>query len=136
LSVHRVVFDTNIFLSAFIFGGIPQLLFEMARSKQIQLLVSPSILAEFASILKHKFQWDDEDISEALSTIGRCSELIKPAQRLKAVQDDADNRVLECAIEGKADYIVSGDKHLLALREFQKIPILRASDIIEKLRLA
>ncbi len=126
----RVVFDTNILLSAFIFGGKPEQLFEMARSQKIRLLTSPTILVEFASLLKGKFNWEDEDITDAIRTIGYSAELIKPALKIRILGDDADNRVLECAQTGKADYIVSGDRHLLKLKKFQKIPIVKAADLI------
>lgn len=131
--MYRVVFDTNILLSAFIFGGNPERLFELARSKKIQLLTSSSILAEFATRLKDKFLWDDVDIAEAIKTIGYSSELIRPTQKLSVLRDDPDNRVLECALEGKADFIVSGDKHLLTLKEFRKIPIIKAAEIVSEL---
>ncbi len=131
--MYRVVFDTNILLSAFIFGGNPERLFELARSKKIQLLTSSSILAEFATRLKDKFLWDDVDIAEAIKTIGYSSELIRPTQKLSVLRDDPDNRVLECALEGKTDFIVSGDKHLLTLKEFRKIPIIKAAEIVSEL---
>lgn len=126
----RVVFDTNILLSAFIFGGKPEQLFEMARSRKIRLLTSPAILAEFASLLKGKFDWEDEEIADAIRTIGYSGELIKPAEKISILGDDADNRVLECAHAGKADYIVSGDRHLLEMKKFKKIPIVKAVELI------
>lgn len=126
----RVVFDTNIFLSAFSFGGHPEAVFTMARAGWLQLVVSPAILAELASILKNKFAWDDEDIREALMAVGRNAELVKPEHRLRVLEDDADNRVLECAVEGRAAWIISGDHHLLSLREFRGIPIVRVSDFL------
>jgi len=132
LSGRHVVFDTNIFLSAFTFGGKPEVLFEMARAGRIQLVVSTVILAELASILKSTFAWDDEDIRQALRVVGRPAELVKHATRLRVLEDDADNRVLECAAEGSADWIVSGDRHLLNLREFHGIPIVRVSDFLSK----
>jgi uncharacterized protein len=130
LTVRRVVFDTNIYLSALTFGGKPEVVFEMARAGKIQLAVSASILAELASILKNKFAWDDEDVREALMVVGRHAELVKPERRLRVLMDDADNRILECAVEGRADWIVSGDHHLLGLREFRGIPIVRVSDFL------
>jgi uncharacterized protein len=130
LSIRRVVFDTNVFLSALTFGGKPEVVFEMARAGKIQLVVSPSILAELASLLKNKFAWDDEDVREALMVIGRHAELVKPGLRLRVLEDDADNRILECAVEGRADWIVSGDHHLLSLKEFRGIPIARVSDFL------
>lgn len=132
MSSCRIVFDTNIYLSALIFGGKPILVFEMVRAGKVQLIASPAILAELAFILSSKFAWDDEDIREAIRVIGRQAELVKPSQRLSVLEDDADNRVLECALEGKADYIISGDHHLLKLGEFQGIPILRASDFLNR----
>jgi len=132
LSGRRVVFDKNIFLSAFIFGGKPGVVFEMARAGRIQLIVSTSILSELASILKSKFVWDDEDIREALMVVGRHAELVKPGIRLRVLEDDADNRVLECAVEGHAEWIISGDHHLLSLKEFRGIPIVRVSDFLSR----
>lgn len=130
MSIPRVVLDTNIFLSAFTFGGKPEIAFEMARAGRIQLVVSASILGELAAILKSKFEWDDEDIREALLVVGRHADLVKPMRPLRVLEDDADNRVLECAVEGRADWIISGDRHLLSLKEFRGIPIVRVSDFL------
>lgn len=130
MSVRRVVFDTNVFLSALTFCGKPEVVFEMARAGKIQLVVSPSILAELASILENKFAWDDEDVREALMVVGRHADLVKPGLRLRVLEDDADNRILECAVEGQANWIVSGDRHLLDLKEFRGIPIARVSDFL------
>ncbi len=132
MSSCRVVCDTNILLSAFLFGGNPEAVLEAARTGKIDLVTSSSILAEFASILKNKFSWDDEAVREALTAIGRHADLVKPGQNIKILDDDADNRVLECAVEGRADFIISGDHHLLDLREFRGIPILRASDFLKR----
>jgi putative PIN family toxin of toxin-antitoxin system len=133
LSVPRVVFDTNIFLSAFTFGGKPEVALEMARAGRIQLVVSAIILGELAAILKSKFAWDDEDIREALRVVGRHADLVKPIRRLQILEDDADNRVLGCAVEGLAEWIISGDRHLLNLKEFRGIPIVRVSDFLSDL---
>jgi uncharacterized protein len=132
LTFCRVVFDTNILLSAFLFGGNPEAVLKAAREGKIKLVTSPGILAEFASLLKKKFSWEDEDVREALMIIGRHADLVKPGQNLAVLEDDADNRVLECAIEGRVDFMISGDHHLLDLREFCGIPILRASDFLNR----
>ena len=128
----RAVFDTNIFLSVLLFDGNPALVLEMVRAGKIQLIVSPAILAELSSVLTSKFSCDDEDIREALMAIGRIGVFVKPAHRLRILADDADNRVLECALEGDPDFIISGDHHLLDLGEFRGIPILRASDFLKE----
>ena len=101
--MYRVVLDTNIYLSAFIYGGNPEKLFELARQNKIHLLVSPSILAEFSLLLKAKFYWEENDIIDALRTIGYSSELIKPEFKLTVVKEDAaDNKIIECARKGNA----------------------------------
>ena len=133
MSSSRVVFDTNILLSAFLFGGNPEVLFEAVRAGKIELVASPGILTEFASILKNKFSWEDDDIRDAVTVIGRRAELVKPKRILTVLKDDADNRVLECAVEGNAGYIISGDRHLLSMGEFRGIPILRASEFLTRL---
>ena len=130
MSARRVVLDTNVFLSALTFGGKPEAVFEMARAGRIQLIVSASILAELASILENKFAWDAEDVREALMVVGRHAELVKPELRLQILEDDADNRILECAVAGQANWIVSGDHHLLDLKEFRGMPIVRVSDFL------
>lgn len=131
--VHRVVFDTNIFLSAFIFGGNPEKLFELARAKKLHLFTSPSILTEFADRLRDKFGWSEEDIVEAIKTVGYSSELVKPVRRLTILEDDPDNRILECAVEAEVDFIVSGDKHLLSLKEHEGIKIISAKELLSEI---
>ena len=134
MSVPRAVLDTNIFLSALMFGGPPEVLVRAARAGRIQLVTSPQILAELAMILKKKFAWSGEDVVEAVIAVGRHADMVKPRQRLGVLDDEPDNRILECAVEGKADYIVSGDHHLLRLKRFGSIAILGASELLSKLR--
>ena len=129
----RVVFDTNVLLSAFIFGGNPERLFDLARFGELRLVVSPDILLEFAFVLREKFAWAEENITETIWAIGRASELVRPGETLKVVSDDADNRVLECAMAGKADFIVTGDHHLLDLRSFEGIRIVKPKDFFKHL---
>jgi putative PIN family toxin of toxin-antitoxin system len=130
LKPYRVVFDTNILISAFIFGGNPERLFEEARASGIRLLTSSSILREFASILRRKFEWDPHDVVEALSAIAYSSELIEPSIRLHIIEDDPDNRILECAVEGDADFIGSGDSHLLSLKKHDNIRIVNSKQLL------
>lgn len=129
----RVVFDTNIILSAIVFGGKPEEAFSAARRGKCRLIVSPPILAEVSPILDSKFEWSRDDIADVIRTVGRVSELVKPNKKLRVVEDDADNRILECAAEGKADFVVSGDRHLLTLKKFLGIPILRAAEFLSRL---
>lgn len=120
-------------MSALLFGGIPGEAFDKVRSKRLVLLTSALILTELARLLKTKFQWEDADIADLIRSIGYNAELIKPGRRVRIIKDEPDNRVLECAVEGRADFIVSGDKHLLMLKEYKSIPVVRAAELIAKM---
>jgi len=127
----RIVADTNIYLSAILFGGPPEEIVSLARKGAIQLIVSSSILLELATVLETKFEWHEADVADVIRSIGYCSELVKPEMAIKEIADDADNRILECAVEGEADFIVSGDRHLLELESFRGIRIVRARALLD-----
>ena len=125
------VFDTNIFISAFVIPGSQgERAFLLARQKQFELYTSVPILTETANKLRDKFDQSEEDIKEALRLISRSARVIKPAVELSVLEDFPDNRILECAVEAEADVIVSGDRHLLKLKKFQGIPIVRLVDFL------
>lgn len=125
------VFDTNIFISAFVIPGSQgERAFLLARQKQFELYTSVPILTETANKLRDKFDQSEEDIKEALRLISRSARVIKPAVELNVLEDFPDNRILECAVEAEADVIVSGDRHLLKLKKFQGIPIVRLVDFL------
>jgi putative PIN family toxin of toxin-antitoxin system len=128
----RVVFDTNIYISA-LFGGNPEKVWGLVQSGQISLLTTPLILAELAAKLRLKFRTPETEIIQYLNEILYYAELVRPATRLHVVSDEPDNRVLECAVAGKASTIVSGDGHLLALHVYRKIDILRPADFLRRL---
>ena len=128
----RAVFDTNVFLSAIVFGGNPERAFLLTRERRIRLLVSPAILMEMASILREKFGWGERDAADAVKTIGRAAELIKPSTTVSVLKDEGDNRILECAVKGHADVIISGDHHLLDLKKYGGIAILRPAEFLDQ----
>ncbi len=130
----RVVADTNVFLSALVFGGPPEEIMNLARQGQIELLVSSAILLELATVLKGKFDWHETEVADAIRVIGYCSKSVEPTSFIKEIRDDPDNRVLECAVEGGADFIVSGDHHLLELESFRGVRIMKARDLLDTLR--
>lgn len=129
----KVVFDTNIFISAILFGGNPQEILEYAREKNIQLVSSPQILLELARKLHEKFEWREEDVHEVINGIGVFAQIVRPKKKVDKIKDDiSDNRVLECAKEGKAHFIVSGDKrHILPLKKFGKTRIVSATEFLK-----
>ena len=132
----RVVADTNIYISAILFGGKPEEIRKLARQGTIELLVSETILAEIAGVLKRKFGWSDWQISEVIKDIRSITTLITPVSALSVIkEDEPDNRVLECAAEGKAQYIVTGDEHhLQPLKAFRRTTILNPTQFLELLK--
>lgn len=128
----KVVFDTNIYISAIIFGGNPRHCLELAREKTIYNFVSKSILLEVAEKLRDKFEWEENEIQGVIVGILRYSIVVSPGYKVNIVkEDEEDNRILECAQEGKVDMIISGDKrHLLSLGRFGDILIVSAKELL------
>ena len=128
----RVVFDTNIFISAF---AIPGSLAEKAILKVTEggdiLVISKDIINEILSVLSSKFSRDKEALSHVAVMLSELGELVKPIKKIKVFKDDPDNRILECAIHGEADALVTGDKEMLRLREYSGIKIISLKKYIE-----
>jgi len=128
----RVVFDTNIFISAFV---IPGSLAEKAILKIIEeedsLLISAHIIDEVLSLLSSKFGRDREGLSHVAVTLSELAELVKPTRRIKLLKDEPDNRILECAIYGEADLLVTGDKKIFQLREYKGVKITSLREYLQ-----
>ena len=127
----KIVLDTNQLISAFFWKGNEREVLEKCRTKELELLISPDILAELDTVLDRKFSVPEDKRAEYSKNIILVSRLVFPNQWIEAIKaDPTDNRILECAVDGEADYIVSGDKHLLDLREYKGIKILKAKTFL------
>ena len=122
----RVVLDTNVLISAFLFpGGAPEEVYRLALEGRIELVTPRPLLAEFGRVLTAKFGWEDRMAEEAVAQVARMAIVVEPTQTVSVVQaDPADDRVLEAAAEGKAQVVVSGDRHLLRLGSWRDIRVL------------
>jgi putative PIN family toxin of toxin-antitoxin system len=130
--VLRVTADSNIYISALNFGGLPDKLLDLARSGEIQLAVSEAILAEVSRVLRDKFEWSESSILHARAQISDFTERVNPESRIDVVQDDPrDNRILECAETGRSEYLVTGDKHLLKLGQYAATRIVTPVEFLE-----
>jgi len=120
----RVVADTNIFISALMFGGLPGTFLDLAFVKSFQLVTSPVLLDELDEKLRGKFEVSSEDAALIRARLQSCALVMTPGIALKVIEEDPDDdRVLECAVAAEADYVVSGDRHLLKLGSYEGIPI-------------
>lgn len=128
----RVVFDTNIYVSAFV---IQRGLAEKAMLRVIEgedaLLISKDILDELLSTLARKFSRDTDELSRVAVVLTEMAETIKTESHLKVFKDDPDNRILECAADGRADLIVTGDKDMLQLKDYKGIKIISLRSYLE-----
>jgi uncharacterized protein len=133
--VIRVTADSNIYISALLFGGPPDDVLTLAREGKIHLTISDDILTEVSRVLTEKFGWTAQAVSLARERIADFTEKVNPTQRVDVVKEDpTDNRILECAQEGRSEYLVTRDKHLLKLKEFGPTKIVLAADFLQTTR--
>ena len=129
----KIVPDTNVLISAVISNGYEFELLKLAKLEKLHLIISYEILWEFEEVIKRpKFGFSPEQILNAIEQIKSISEIIETSIKLDIVKRDPDdNKVIETALEGKADYIISGDKDLLDLKEHNSIKIINAREFLE-----
>jgi putative PIN family toxin of toxin-antitoxin system len=130
----RAVLDTNILVSALVFpGGVPESVYRLALDGRLSLVTSPALLAELGRVLSDKFDWEPDRTEEAVSQVARLADVVRPEATVHAVSaDPSDDRLMEAAAAGGADVIVSGDHHLLELRTWRGIEVVRAVELMER----
>jgi putative PIN family toxin of toxin-antitoxin system len=136
----NVVLDTNTVISGLFWKGAPRQILDLARSGSITLFTSPELLAELADVLgRKKFSQRmiqaQVTVDELVFGYAALARTIRPAKIKPVIQADPDdNKVLACAIAAKATLIVSGDSHLLDLKEYKFIKIIPVSELLMQLK--
>lgn len=137
----RVVLDTNQIVSGLLMRrGAQAELLDAWRERRFLLIASPFILNEIEEVLsqarlRQKYRLQEDQIERFLNLLRMDSLQIPGIVRLRICRDPDDDAILECAVEGEADYLVTGDKDLLVLKEYRGIRIQTAHHYIERLRL-
>jgi putative PIN family toxin of toxin-antitoxin system len=134
----RAVIDTNLLISAIFWPGKPKQLLNQVRRGTITFLTSEILLAELKEVLTREdkpFKLSAEESERVLSVIRNLAEIIEPHSSVTVCRDDADNRVLECALDGRADWIITGDRHLLELESFVGIEIATVATFLSTVTL-
>ena len=129
--IRRVVLDTNVFVSALLFGGKASALVSLWKQGKIIPLVSAETLKEIIRVLAYpKFDLSEQEIKSIINEdILPYIETVKITRQIHGGSPDAaDNIFLACAVNGKAEAIISGDAHLLSLKEFEGVPISRIAE--------
>ena|SRR3989344_312067 len=133
----KITLDTNVLISATFWKGNSDKIIEKVEKKDIELILSKDIIEEFARVLKYKeiqekVKNKNLEIKRTVEKIISISKIIEPAEKLEVVEEDPDdNKFLECAKSGKVDFIVSGDNHLLKLKEFEGMKIITPKEFIK-----
>jgi len=129
----RVVFDSNVLIAALLFPeGRAAAAVKNILDGSDELVLSPPILREILSVLARKFSRDREELSRVAVVLGEMGEIVNPSRRLTVFRDEPDNRILECAVEGKADVIVTGDKAMLAIGEYGGIRLITLAEYLDR----
>ena len=130
----KVVFDTNIYISAFVIpGGNAEKAYLHAINGDFELNTSVAILTELARKLEEKFGWEKQRIVQLITHIGHTATVLKTSPWLKVLSDEPDNRILECASKAQADLLITGDKHLLKLKHYENFKIVKLSTFLSML---
>ena len=129
----RVTADSNIYISALQFGGLPRQFLNAARRRKraFQLATSPALLEELQGVLRKKFGWTEAMLKMEHTRMARFVVQVNPTETINVVEADPDDdRVLECAVAAKCRFIVTGDKHLLDLGQYRNIQIVKLADFM------
>lgn len=129
----RLVLDTNVLVSALFWKGNERRLLQLCFEGRHRIVTSPLLLAEAERVLVEKFSYPKDDTAAFLGAVARAAEVVTPRTPLAIVREDpADDRVIECAVEGDAELIVTGDRPLLRLGTFRSIRVVRAAEALRE----
>lgn len=131
----KVVIDTNVFISGLNFRGNPREILDLMRREMIEVFISPFIFDEIERVLEEDFGWEKKQIEKTIKMIKSRAVEVQPKTEVTIIKEkEDDNRIIECAVEGKVQYIITGDKrHLLPIKEYRRIKILSPAEFLRSL---
>ncbi len=137
MRLKKVVLDTNVWLSGLFWEGEASKIIELAEKGKIKVLISEEIINEIVKVIQRESKFKkfigelDEKIKDVIRTVLSISNLISIRNKINVVKEDpSDNTILETALDGKADYLITYDKHLLNIKEFGKIKIIQPNEFL------
>jgi putative PIN family toxin of toxin-antitoxin system len=141
--VLKAVLDTNLFISALLTAeGNPAKILNRWKAGSFDLVISLPILKEIKRVIlypkiRKRLNWTDIEINEFLLGLAQFSFMVSGESKVDVIKDDpSDNKFLACAFEGNADYIVTGDQHLLKIKEYKGIRIISSKEFMDILKKA
>jgi uncharacterized protein len=127
----QVILDTNVVVSAILFKGKPRKINEFALNEKFRVVTSSILLSELTGLLVKKFSLSLTEIHLIEKEITEMAEVVYPKESIYIVRDIDDNRVLEAAVEGECDYVITGDADLLDLKSYKRITIITPAEFLE-----
>jgi len=129
----KIVMDSNIFVSSFFWGGNPRYVFDRVINGLDESFTNEQILKEIESVMNsRKFSVNSNEIQDYIKIIRKYSKIIDSKEIPKDIsRDNDDNKILQCGFDGNVDFIITGDKDLLVLIEYEKIKIMKPRDYLE-----
>ena len=129
----RVVVDTNVYISAIFWGGKPRHVIDLGRDGKIQIFTSEDIEQEILDKLMTKFGLNSEEAGRVMADFSTFTKPIRISSRINVVKDDPDDdKFIECAMECDAEFIISGDMHLLNMKKYEGIDIINAATFLKR----
>lgn len=128
----KAVFDTNIFISALVIPGsrAEQAMLRIIEGKD-HVVISKAIIKELLTTLSQKFSRDREELAHVAVYLTEIGTTVYPKQKVSVLEDEPDNRILECALAGQADIVVTGDRAMLALAEYKGVKIITLAEYLK-----
>lgn len=132
--MQKLVLDTNVWVSAIIADGQPRRLLRKAIAGEFTVATSPELLRELSGVLRRpKFRMSESDVQLAITAVTELCQVVLTVANVHVVKEDPDDdMVLNAALDARAELIVSGDKHLLALKNYAGIPIVTVAHVLAK----
>jgi putative PIN family toxin of toxin-antitoxin system len=127
----RITLDTNVLISSHLDpGGSADQVMQLVKERKVELILSRFILNELARILTEKFDLPAQAVQRAVARVERLATIVDPQAAIDIIKAKADdNRILECAVSGQVDYLITGDKkHILPLGSIEGIPIITITE--------
>ena len=130
-----VALDSNIYISSIFWDGGPYIIAKKAIKQEIIVFISGYIIGEIRKVLHRDFNLSIQEIDDIIDSFVHFTHMIEPKEKFDIIKEDpSDNRILECAVASKATFIISYNKHLLNLKEFNGIKILTPKQFLDLIR--
>ena len=127
-----LVADTNILVSSIFWSGNPYKIIQKGINQDIIIFTSNDIISELKRVLKRDFHLEEQEIEDIIDSLMLFLHLTETSEKINVIkEDEKDNIILECAVSCNADYIISGDSHLLDLKQYKNIKIISARKFLD-----